>query len=59
LLDVGRDEDALKTIKRLAEQTNDPALRHELEEVLASGRSSKRGFRKSWDRLYVAYTVGR
>ena len=59
LLDAGRNADALAAIKHLADETTDPALRRELEDVLASGRSSTQGFRKSWDRVYMLYMVGR
>jgi hypothetical protein len=59
LLDAGRDVDALAVLRRLAGETDDPVLRHELDELLASGRASSRGFRKAWDRLQVAYFVGR
>ena len=59
LIEAEQDEDALVIIQQLAEQTDDPALRHELDEVVASGRASSRAFRRAWDRLLMAYTVGR
>jgi len=59
LLEAGRDVDAITAIERFAEQTDDPTLRRELYEVVASGRASSRGFRRAWDRLLMAYTVGR
>jgi hypothetical protein len=59
LLEAGEDVDALSTIRRLADQTDDPALQRELNEILATGRASSRGLRRSWDRLLLAYVVGR
>ena len=59
LLEAGRDVDALTAIQRLAEKTDDPALKHELNEVVADGRASSQGFRRAWDRLQMAYIVGR
>jgi hypothetical protein len=59
LLDAGQDGPAFEILEHLAEETDDPALRRELEGVIASGRANSRGFRKSWDRLLIAYGVGR
>ncbi len=59
LLESGRDVDAIAVIRRVADQTDDPALRQELDELLASGKPSSRGFRRAWDRLSMAYVVGR
>ena len=59
LLEGGRDSEALRAIARLADQTSDPVLRRELGDVVANGRASSRRFRKEWDRLYLAYGVGR
>ncbi len=59
LLEADRDSDAMIAIQRLAEQTDDPTLRHELNELIASGHASSPGFRRAWDRLQMAYIVGR
>jgi hypothetical protein len=59
LLEEGRDTDAMTAIERLAEQTDDPVLRQELNAVVANGQTSARGFRRAWDRLQIAYVVGR
>jgi hypothetical protein len=59
LLDAGRDVEALAVLERLADQTDDPALRRELEELISSGSTSSRHLRKAWDRLLIAYVAGR
>lgn len=59
LLDAGQDARAFDVIERLAEETDDPDLRRELEALVANGRASSRGFRKTWDRVMMAYQVGR
>ena len=59
LLEAGRDVEALTALERFAEQTDDHVLRRELYEVVANGRASSSGFRRAWDRLLMAYNVGR
>jgi hypothetical protein len=59
LLEEGRDGEAFAVLERLVDETDDPVLKRELEEVIASGRDSSRGFRHAWDRLLMAYVAGR
>jgi hypothetical protein len=59
LLEAGREVEAFGALKRLADETDDPVLKRELEGVISSGDTSLRGFRKSWDRLLMAYVAGR
>ncbi len=59
-VDAGYDEvREYERLEHFAEHTDDPALRRELEASAASGQVSARGFRKAWDRLWMAFQVGR
>lgn len=60
LLEAGRDEQhAILELEHVAGKTDDPALRHELEAVIAGGSAASRAFRRAWDRTIVAFVVGR
>jgi hypothetical protein len=46
-------------IEHLAVQAKDPVLRRELEASIANGQPPARIFRNAWDRLWMAFSVGR
>ena len=59
-LDAGHDEALeFEQLEHLSEHAEDPALRRELADSVASGQARTHRLRSAWDRLLLVFQFGR